>query len=157
MRTKHEPTPLIQASSPQQREDVWPPTYDLTCTRPACTADLQLNRVSNLKLSGPESRSYYGTSATARTLEDLRRSTQESIGKFIIWADNNNLEVSPDNTNYILFTRWAAGPRIYWKGDRIKQKHAIKYLGVHIDDKLNWSTHLHQLQQNFLKIACKSW
>ncbi|GBM49967.1 hypothetical protein AVEN_34934-2-1, partial [Araneus ventricosus] len=74
----------------------------------------------------------------ARTKEDLRRSTQESIGKFITWADNNNLEVSSDKINYILFSRWAAGPRIYWKGDIIKQKHAIKYLGVHIDDKLNW-------------------
>ncbi|GBL91897.1 hypothetical protein AVEN_172805-1 [Araneus ventricosus] len=28
----------------------------------------------------------------ARTKEDLRRSTQESIGKFTTWADNNNLE-----------------------------------------------------------------
>ncbi|GBL92967.1 hypothetical protein AVEN_54612-1 [Araneus ventricosus] len=28
----------------------------------------------------------------ARTKEDFRRSTQESIGKFITWADNNNLE-----------------------------------------------------------------
>ncbi|GBO30380.1 hypothetical protein AVEN_175485-1 [Araneus ventricosus] len=79
-------------------------------------------------------------------------------------ADNNNLEVSPDKTNYTLFSRWAAGPSIYWKGDRMKQKHAIKYLVVHIDDKLDWSTHLqyqdtkaHQLQQNFLKTAGKSW
>ncbi|GBL81045.1 hypothetical protein AVEN_83122-1 [Araneus ventricosus] len=49
----------------------------------------------------------------ARTKEDLRRSTQESIGKFIAWTDNNNIKVSPDKTNYILFSRWAAGPRIY--------------------------------------------
>ncbi|GBM33666.1 hypothetical protein AVEN_203702-1 [Araneus ventricosus] len=88
----------------------------------------------------------------ARTKEELRRSIQESIGKFITWADNNNIEVSPDKTNYILFRKWAEEPRIYWKGDKIKQKHAIKYLGVHIDDKLNWSTHLqHQAQKS---ISC---
>ncbi|GBL97102.1 hypothetical protein AVEN_254138-1 [Araneus ventricosus] len=26
--------PPLQTSAPHQREDVWPPTYDLTCNRP---------------------------------------------------------------------------------------------------------------------------
>ncbi|GBN57771.1 hypothetical protein AVEN_262042-1 [Araneus ventricosus] len=80
----------------------------------------------------------------ARKKEDLRRSAQESIGKFITWADNNNLEELPDKINYIQFRRWATRPRIYWKGERIKFKLAIKYLGVHIEDKLSWRTYLQQ-------------
>ncbi|GBM24716.1 hypothetical protein AVEN_254935-1 [Araneus ventricosus] len=37
-----------------QREDDWFPTYDLTCNRPRCAADLQWNRISNLEPSSPD-------------------------------------------------------------------------------------------------------
>ncbi|GBN33999.1 hypothetical protein AVEN_143996-1, partial [Araneus ventricosus] len=33
-RTTPEPAPPLQTSAPHQREDVSPPTYDLTCNRP---------------------------------------------------------------------------------------------------------------------------
>ncbi|GBN13719.1 hypothetical protein AVEN_126562-1 [Araneus ventricosus] len=34
MRATSELAPPLQASAPHQREDVWPPTYDLTSNRP---------------------------------------------------------------------------------------------------------------------------
>ncbi|GBO02250.1 hypothetical protein AVEN_89404-1 [Araneus ventricosus] len=46
--------PPLQTSAPHQREDVWSPTYDLTCNKPKHMADLQWNRVSNMEPSGPE-------------------------------------------------------------------------------------------------------
>ncbi|GBL67765.1 hypothetical protein AVEN_69387-1 [Araneus ventricosus] len=48
--------PPLQASAPHQREDFWPPTFDLTRSRPTYTADLQWNLVSNLESSGPRFR-----------------------------------------------------------------------------------------------------
>ncbi|GBN22369.1 hypothetical protein AVEN_107551-1 [Araneus ventricosus] len=48
-RTPELPRPLHTSAS-QQRENVWTPTYDLTCNRPTYTADLQWN----LEPSGPK-------------------------------------------------------------------------------------------------------
>ncbi|GBN72374.1 hypothetical protein AVEN_108531-1 [Araneus ventricosus] len=53
-RTTSELAPLLQTSEPHQQVDVWLPEYDLICNKPAYTADLQWNRVSNLELSGPK-------------------------------------------------------------------------------------------------------
>ncbi|GBM37989.1 hypothetical protein AVEN_171171-1 [Araneus ventricosus] len=46
--------PPLQTSTLHQQEDVWPPTYDLACSGPAYTADLQWNRVSSLEPSDPK-------------------------------------------------------------------------------------------------------
>ncbi|GBM77052.1 hypothetical protein AVEN_79063-1 [Araneus ventricosus] len=47
--------PSLKTSAPHQREDVWPPTYDLAFNDPTNTANPQWNQVSNLESSGPES------------------------------------------------------------------------------------------------------
>ncbi|GBL76874.1 hypothetical protein AVEN_12560-1 [Araneus ventricosus] len=54
-RTAPEQAPLpLQISAPHQRENVWPPTYDLTCNRLTYTADHQWNWVSNREPFIPE-------------------------------------------------------------------------------------------------------
>ncbi|GBM04986.1 hypothetical protein AVEN_60193-1 [Araneus ventricosus] len=42
----------LQATAPHQRQDVWPPTYDLASNKPTYTVDLRWNRVSSLEPSG---------------------------------------------------------------------------------------------------------
>ncbi|GBL73823.1 hypothetical protein AVEN_230787-1 [Araneus ventricosus] len=41
MTTTTDLEPSLQTSPPHQWEDVWPPTYDLTCNRPTYTANLR--------------------------------------------------------------------------------------------------------------------
>ncbi|GBL92473.1 hypothetical protein AVEN_174744-1 [Araneus ventricosus] len=48
-RTIPELAPPVHISAPHQREDVWPPTSDLTYDRPTYMADFQWNRISSLK------------------------------------------------------------------------------------------------------------
>ncbi|GBN21169.1 hypothetical protein AVEN_275256-1 [Araneus ventricosus] len=100
----------------------------------------------------------------ANTKENIKILSTEAINIFINWADANNNTISPSKYNYILFGRLHAGPRIYWKNEIIKQTHAIKYLGVYLDDKMNWNTHIENqatkaqiLHQNFLKRDGRSW
>ncbi|GBN05950.1 hypothetical protein AVEN_275335-1 [Araneus ventricosus] len=85
-------------------------------------------------------------------------------GEFSTRTSKNQLQISAEKTNCILISKLVRGPTIRWQGARIKRAHAIKYLGVYIDEKMNWNTHLKaqstrttQLYQNLLKIAGKSW
>ncbi|GBM71115.1 hypothetical protein AVEN_43821-1 [Araneus ventricosus] len=50
-RTASDLVPPFETSTPHQRGDVLPPTFDLTALY---TADIQLNRVSNLQPFDPE-------------------------------------------------------------------------------------------------------
>ncbi|GBM77312.1 hypothetical protein AVEN_91415-1 [Araneus ventricosus] len=45
---------MYQTSTPHQREDIWPPTSNLMCSRLAYTMSRQWNWVSNLEPSSPE-------------------------------------------------------------------------------------------------------
>ncbi|GBM47854.1 hypothetical protein AVEN_91840-1 [Araneus ventricosus] len=44
----------LQTFSPQHREDAWPATSYLTCTRTRYMVDLQWNQVSSLEPSSPD-------------------------------------------------------------------------------------------------------
>ncbi|GBM88348.1 hypothetical protein AVEN_20834-1 [Araneus ventricosus] len=58
-RTTPELVPPFQISSPHQREDFLPTAHYLECSIPTYTADLQWNRVSSLKPSGPKASLYH--------------------------------------------------------------------------------------------------
>ncbi|GBM90624.1 Putative protein in type-1 retrotransposable element R1DM [Araneus ventricosus] len=100
----------------------------------------------------------------APTRVQLESQINESIAKFSTWTSKNQLQISAEKTNYLLISKLVRGPTIRWQGERIKRAHAIKYLGIYIDEKMNWNTHLKaqstratQLYHNLLKIAGKSW
>ncbi|GBM92241.1 hypothetical protein AVEN_203046-1 [Araneus ventricosus] len=100
----------------------------------------------------------------APTRVQLESQINESIAKFSTWTSKNQLQISAEKTNYLLISKLVRGPTIRWQGERIKRAYAIKYLGIYIDEKMNWNTHLKaqstratQLYHNLLKIAEKSW
>ncbi|GBO29950.1 hypothetical protein AVEN_209775-1 [Araneus ventricosus] len=99
----------------------------------------------------------------APTRVQLGSQINESIAKFSTWTSKNQLQISAEKTNYLLISKLVRGPTIRWQGERIKRAHPIKYLGIYIDEKMNWNTHLKaqstratQLYHNLLKIAGKS-
>ncbi|GBM13650.1 hypothetical protein AVEN_229611-1 [Araneus ventricosus] len=68
-----------------------------------------------------------------------------AIEKFIKWANKNKFQISTGKTQYILFSKLTRLPRFRWQGEPIQRKHTIKYLGLLIDDKLNWNAHIRNL------------
>ncbi|GBN89946.1 hypothetical protein AVEN_28788-1 [Araneus ventricosus] len=59
-----------------------------------------------------------------------------------------------------MYSTLVAAPPVIWKNNRIKRSHSIRYLGIYIDDKTNWNSHIRHLSnkattlhQNLLKIA----
>ncbi|GBM07978.1 Putative protein in type-1 retrotransposable element R1DM [Araneus ventricosus] len=100
----------------------------------------------------------------AKTKENLKQVAQTAINTFNTWCETNYLEVAPEKTQFIIFSKMVAPPRLLWKGVKIKKVNSIKYLGVYIDDKLNWRDHIAaqakkavQLHQSLNMIAGKNW
>ncbi|GBO16706.1 Retrovirus-related Pol polyprotein from type-1 retrotransposable element R1 [Araneus ventricosus] len=96
----------------------------------------------------------------APTKIKIENQMHAAIEKFINWTNKNKLQISTGKTQYILFSKLTRPPRIRWQGETIQRKHTIKYLGLLIDDKLNWNAHLRNLStksftlyQNLLKIT----
>ncbi|GBO08763.1 Putative protein in type-1 retrotransposable element R1DM [Araneus ventricosus] len=73
----------------------------------------------------------------APTRVQLESQINESIAKFSTWTSKNQLQISAEKTNYLLISKLVRGPTIRWQGERIKRAHAIKYLGIYIDEKMN--------------------
>ncbi|GBN27479.1 hypothetical protein AVEN_67544-1 [Araneus ventricosus] len=55
----------------------------------------------------------------APTRIQLQSQNNESIAKFSTWASKNQLQISPDKTNYLLISKLVRGHTIRWQGERI--------------------------------------
>ena len=70
------------------------------------------------------------------------------------WLNANRLSLNIDKTNFMIFrpkNKDDANPGIIINGTRINQVHKAKFLGVFIDDKLNWSDHIKYVTQKISK------
>ncbi|GBN43349.1 hypothetical protein AVEN_80815-1 [Araneus ventricosus] len=88
----------------------------------------------------------------------------EALRILKIWSDRHGLKISAVKTSYLLLSNLVRGPSIFWEGRRIKRVRVLKYLGLHIDEKLSWSQHIyemgkkdHQHYRNLQKIAGGGW
>lgn len=79
--------------------------------------------------------------------------TQVALSIVENWCARVGLTVNPDKTECILFTRKRSleglvGPTFYGKALNFAEK--VKYLGVMLDRKLNWKTHIEYIAKKFL-------
>ncbi|GBL71493.1 hypothetical protein AVEN_52082-1 [Araneus ventricosus] len=100
----------------------------------------------------------------ADTNKSLVKDMQSEITYFSSWCSENELAISTDKTNYILFSKMARSPKITWNGYNINRVKSFKYLGIHVDDRLNWLEHINnqghkaiKMQQNLKTIAGGNW
>lgn len=73
-----------------------------------------------------------------------------SINAIIKWLDNNNLKININKTNIMYFSqRIKKYPQmdLQFNGSEIDEVESIKFLGIHIDSKLNWKTHIELLSK----------
>lgn len=85
------------------------------------------------------------------TLVDSDRNLTTLINRFntelvniVHWLNANRLSLNIEKTNFMIFrpkNKDEAGPNLTINGSQIAQVKKAKFLGVIIDDKLNWSDH----------------
>ncbi|GBM06601.1 Putative protein in type-1 retrotransposable element R1DM [Araneus ventricosus] len=143
-----------------------------SCTGPAFWRSLVANEV--LTQSWPEGVHLQAFTndfiflIKAPTEAKVKSLANEALNQFKSWTAKHNLEISADKSNYMHLiknrngSRWSAVIR--WEVNLLKRKSSIKYLGVFIDDKLNFATHLSELKdktlipyQKIKSIAASKW
>ena len=65
------------------------------------------------------------------------------------WFKCNKLSLNIDKTNYMIITRKKLPtvlPNLYMCGEIIDRKRNVKFLGLFIDDHLNWQAHISRVK-----------
>ena len=73
---------------------------------------------------------------------------QQDIKKMVSWAKEHNLTFSPEKTKVMLFTRKTKKfirPKLFIEGMEIEWVTSFKYLGITLDSKLNFLTHVENI------------
>ncbi|KAF8794056.1 putative 115 kDa protein in type-1 like protein [Argiope bruennichi] len=98
------------------------------------------------------------------TRAKLKSAAQDALSIFKCWTDKHHLQISVEKSCNILISKLVNGPTIKWNNVTIKRQQSLKYLGVTIDNKLNWIPHLLNtktkatlLYQNLSRIAGSTW
>jgi hypothetical protein len=92
------------------------------------------------------------------SIAELQAKLQISLNLAANWFDANQLTLHPNKTRYILFNSRGKSLDIYLKGIKLKQianhseERSFKFLGVHIDELLNWSYHISHVASKLNKI-----
>ncbi|GBO09341.1 hypothetical protein AVEN_123914-2-1, partial [Araneus ventricosus] len=78
--------------------------------------------------------------AAAESERDLGKAASDALKVFKAWSDKHDLQISVEKTNFLQISNLKRGPSVFWGDRRVKRTSVLKYLGVHIDKKLNWRT-----------------
>ena len=87
---------------------------------------------------------------------DLTIKCQCTINKLTDWMLANRLTINCDKTNYMIFTpyKYDIDPcnlNLYLNNMQISKVPATKYLGVYIDENLDWRVHIQSICQSLRK------
>ena len=92
----------------------------------------------------------------ASNLIKLNRNCQDAIDRISDWMLANRLTVNYEKTNYMIFSpnkqlKDSSVLELTIDNFKIKKVTSIKYLGIYIDENLNWKTHIQDLCQSLRK------
>ncbi|GFW38213.1 putative RNA-directed DNA polymerase from transposon BS [Trichonephila clavipes] len=93
----------------------------------------------------------WATSSNIRLLEDALNS---SLFNLVTWANTNKMEVSVEKTVFQLFSLPTKQFLFHleYKGLPLEQVFLSKYLGINLDNKLHWGTHIAETSEKGLKL-----
>ena len=85
---------------------------------------------------------------TGHSEAEIRDQLTDLINKLVSWVDSNGLALNLKKTNYMLFSRKRNLESINFKikNLNIERKTEARFLGIIIDEKLDWSKHITALK-----------
>ena len=99
---------------------------------------------------------------TEYDLNKLQQQVNQNLALIENWLRYNKLSLNYNKTTYLLFTNKGkiknSNFNVSINKIEIKRSDHVKYLGVYIDDKMNWSYHINHLTQHLRKsigLICK--
>ena len=91
---------------------------------------------------------------TGKNLGDIVNEINVEIDKIYSWVNANKLSLNVEKTNFMLFTPKSFSRNmddLLINGNRISEVNETKFLGVIIDNKLNWSPHIMHISKKTAK------
>ena len=86
----------------------------------------------------------------------LENMVNTEFKKVFDWLSNNKLSLNLMKSTYMVFSNKREKAKITVKvgNQTLEQSSSVKYLGVTIDDKLNWNPHIKRLEK---KVSSGCW
>ncbi|GBM39417.1 Putative protein in type-1 retrotransposable element R1DM [Araneus ventricosus] len=150
-------TPLGPASLPQNQG-----CPQGSYTGPAFSNFLANEVLSKISPSGVHLQAFtddFVSLIEANTKAKVKTLANEAISEFRAWSDSHQLQISTNKSSYLHFNENKNGPRwserIRWGNSNLKRSSTIKYLGILIDEKLNYVAHLQEIKSKTFQIYRK--
>uniref|UniRef100_A0A3Q3JDA1 Reverse transcriptase domain-containing protein n=1 Tax=Monopterus albus TaxID=43700 RepID=A0A3Q3JDA1_MONAL len=91
--------------------------------------------------------------ASDENLQQLSVRVSEEFGKIKKWCDNNLLSLNLEKTKYMVFGNRRPHNELQLRigGANIERVYEIKFLGVMVDDRLSWKSHIRHVQHKIAK------
>jgi len=90
-------------------------------------------------------------------LKDTENYSNQDLKKIERWAIDNKIEFNDKNSTVLFITRKRNDNRevnIYLNYKRLDQTEKMKYLGIHLDNKCNFNSHIDQTVAKFHLLTC---
>ena len=91
---------------------------------------------------------------SSKNLQELSEVVNNELSKIIEWLNANRLSLNIDKTNFMIFRpkgRKESCPTIHINGSSIEEVDDAKFLGIIIDNKLNWIEHIKYISRKIAK------
>ena len=89
-------------------------------------------------------------------IDSLHQNLQQELKLVNSWLESNNLTLNITKTNYMLFQNRSIKhyiPPVLLKGKAIQRVSHTKFLGVHIDENINWCHHINNVCTKISRIC----
>ena len=81
-----------------------------------------------------------------KNTKSLQINLDNELVKISAWLKHNQLSLNTNKTKFLYFTNTNENIFVQIDGCRINQSNHVKYLGVYLDDKLNWHKHVEYIE-----------
>ena len=83
------------------------------------------------------------------SVEQLCLEVSKELDKLNVWFNLNKLSLNLSKTQFMVFSNRLVqnGTTLYINGNVIERVHCTRFLGVELDDKLKWSTHVSKISK----------
>lgn len=83
--------------------------------------------------------------STQKSIEKTTKTLQGHLNEIEKWTDSNKIKINTTKCAHITFTlNKRSTPKIKLNNQELPQAISVKYLGLHLDNKLNWKKHIQE-------------
>lgn len=116
--------------------------------------------VLSLRLAGLQSEYYTFADDTvliykSKNSTDLENIVNSDLKQYYIWLLQNNLKINIDKTRIMIFkqkNKVIDNIHIQINNITVVKTNKIKYLGLVLDDQLNWSAHIEHIKEKMISL-----